>query len=240
MKKIYNFLLVASTMILITNTLIAQDTETKKGNLDLSVDLVNRYIWRGLLYCPTPSIQPYLAYTNASGNFSIGAWGSYSNSSNYGEVDLFVSYTYKYFTLAVWDYFLMDETAAQNRYFQYDNETTGHSYEAVLTLGNFKIPLQLTSSVFFYGADKDENGDNYYSMYFEAAYTLNIANQDVNVFLGGTPKEGLYGTGSGFVNLGFSLAKDIKVTENFSIPVKGSFVFNPREENVYFIIGLTL
>lgn len=219
---------------------IGQETQESKGDLSISVDLVNRYIWRGLQYCATPSIQPYVAYTNAKQNFSFGAWGSYSNSSNYGEVDLFVSYSAKYFTLSVWDYFLMDETAPKNRYFQYDNETTGHSYEASLVLGNFKLPLQITSSIFFYGADKDANGDNYYSLYFEAAYDFMIANQNLNVFLGGTPAEGLYGTGAGFVNMGCSLTKDIEVTENFSIPVKGAVIFNPREENVYFTVGITL
>ncbi|OFX23781.1 MAG: hypothetical protein A2041_12455 [Bacteroidetes bacterium GWA2_31_9b] len=218
----------------------AQENEQKKGNIDISVDFVNRYLWRGLLYCSTPSIQPYLAYTNANENFSFGAWGSYSNSSNYGEVDLFITYSAKYFSVSVWDYFLMDETASRNRYFQYDNETTGHSYEAALVIGNFKLPIQITSSIFFYGADKDANGDNYYSLYFEAAYTFNVANQDFNVFLGGTPREGLYGSGPGFVNLGCSLTKEIKITDNFSLPLKGSLVFNPREENVFFIVGITL
>ncbi len=239
MKRKFTFLVILTSFLMI-GVSHAQEEKEKNGDLAISVDLVNRYIWRGLQYCATPSIQPYVAYTNAKQNFSFGAWGSYSNSSNYGEVDLFVSYSAKYFTISVWDYFLMDETAPKNRYFQYDNETTGHSYEASVVFGNFKIPLYLTSSVFFYGADKDANGDNYYSLYFEAAYTFSVANQDLNVFLGGTPQEGLYGTGAGFVNMGCSLSKDVKVTENFSIPVKGSIIFNPREENVYFTIGVTL
>lgn len=240
MKKVVTYSIVVIISLGFVFASNAQETELKKGNLGISVDLVNRYIWRGLQYCSTPSIQPYLAYTTSKENFSFGAWGSYSNSSNYGEVDLFISYYSKYFTISVWDYFLMDETAAQNKYFQYDNKTTGHSYEASLVLGNFKFPLQLTSSVFFYGADKDVNGDNYYSLYFEAAYNFNIANQDLNVFLGGTTAEGLYGTGPGFVNLGCSLVKEVKITDSFSLPIKGSVIFNPREENVYFVIGLTL
>lgn len=237
-KLLFKFLL----LFFCVSATNAQNNEIqlKKGTLDVSVDIVNRYIWRGLQYCDKPSIQPYLAYTNAKENFSMGAWGSYSNSTNYGEVDLFVSYSGKYFTFSVWDYFLMNETATKNKYFIYDNKTTGHSYEASLVLGNFKIPFQLTSSVFFYGADKDINGDNYYSLYFEAAYNLNIANQDLNVFVGGTPMEGLYGTGAGIVNVGCSLTKEIKVTDSFNIPLKGSVVFNPRAENVYFVVGLTL
>lgn len=227
----------ASTFVLQAQN---DELEKKNGNFDLSVDLVSRYIWRGLQYCDKPSIQPYMAYTNKAENFSVGAWGSYSNSTNYGEVDLFMSYSGKYFTLSVWDYFLMNETIPNNKYFNYDNKTTGHSYEASLVLGNFKIPLQLTSSVFFYGADKDVNGDNYYSTYFEAAYNLNIANQDLNIFLGGTPNEGLYGTGAGIVNVGCSLSREIKVTDKFAIPLKGSLVLNPRQENIYFVIGLTL
>lgn len=240
MKKIFTFLLTSIIIVSCFYKVNGQESESSKSDLSFSVDLVNRYIWRGLLFCPTPSIQPYLAYTSANENFSTGAWGSYSNSSNYGEVDLFLSYTYKYFTIAVWDYFVMDDTLARNSYFTYDKKTTGHSYEAMIVLGNFSLPLQLTSSVFFYGADLDENDDNYYSMYFEAAYTFKVANQDLNVFIGGTPNEGLYATGAGIVNLGFTLNRDVKITDSFTLPMKGSFVINPREENVYFIIGLTL
>lgn len=241
MKKII-LCLFLSLFLIDTNVLKAQDVkeEVKHGTLDISVDMVNRYVWRGLLFCDKPSIQPYIAYTNAKQNFSFGAWGSYSNSTNYGEVDLFMSYSAKYFTLSVWDYFLMDETAPKNKYFIYDNNTTGHSFEASLVLGNFKVPVQITSSVFFYGADKDLEGNNNYSLYFEAAYNFNIANQDLNVFVGGTPSEGLYGTGAGVVNVGCSMVKEIKVSDNFIIPLKGSIVFNPREENAYFIVGITL
>lgn len=240
MKKKINYYILTIVLFISVGDINAQDSIPNQGNVDLNVELVNRYIWRGLLYCSKPSIQPYLAYTNANKNLSFGAWGSYSNSTNYGEVDLFITYSAKYMSLTIYDYFLMDETAKNNHYFEYRKKTTKHSYEAALLLSNFKIPLQLTSSIFFYGNDRDINGDNYYSLYFEAAYNFSIANHSLNVFVGGSPNEGLYGTSPGIVNMGCSLVKHIKLSDNYNLPLKGSFIFNPKEENIYFVIGLTI
>ena len=239
MKRFYKLFLATLILLLINSISFAQDTEVKKSSLDVGVDMVNRYVWRGLSLSATPNIQPNITFTNANESFSIGAWGSYSNSTNFGEIDLFASYSFSYFTLSVWDYFVMDETAIENGYFKYKNDTTGHAYEASLVLGDFSIPLQITSSVFFYGADKDDNGDNYYSLYFELSYEFNIADHDLNVFIGGTPMEGMYATGPGIINVGCSLSKEINITDNFNIPFMGSLIFNPRDENVFFVIGIT-
>ena len=216
----------------------AQDNKQK--NLTVSIDLVNRYVWRGLNYCSSPNIQPYVAYSTTNQKFSFGAWGSYSNNKNYGEVDLFASYTGKHLTISVWDYFLMDENIAKNHYFHYKSDSTKHACEASVVFGNFKIPLKITSSIFFYGNDKDASGNNYYSMYFEASYALKFDKNNLDIFIGGTSRKSLYGSGAGIVNLGCSITRNLKITDKFSIPIKSSLVLNPRAENIYFTIGITI
>jgi hypothetical protein len=66
----------------------------KAQDLNVSVDLYNRYVWRGVEYGSGPSIQPTIEFSK--GVFSIGAWGAYSTGSAtsenyYAEADLYTS-----------------------------------------------------------------------------------------------------------------------------------------------------
>lgn len=214
--------------------------ETEKPLLNLNVDLVNRYIWRGLNYCSTPSIQPSLSFSSKNGLLNFGAWSSYSNSSNYGEVDLFLTMNWKHVSVSIWDYFPMNEDSLRNNYFSYEQENTRHFYEASLTLANFKIPVKFLGSIFFYGADRDLNGDQQYSLYFETSYDFKISNQILTLFIGGTPYKGLYGDSEGIVNFGCTAERAIKITENFDLPIKGSLIVNPMNENIYFTITVSI
>lgn len=212
-------------------------------NFTLSVDLVTNYIWRGLVYSDAPNLQPYLAFTNNKGNFSIGAWGSYSLSDFYSEVDLFASYSVGNFTVAVWDYFVMGQAATigNNRYFDYKNETTGHALEGMLTFnGPESFPIQLIASTFFYGADKDVAGDNYYSTYFEASYPFKWKANNLKFFIGMSPSEGLYVDDFAVNNIGITNTREIRVNDRFSIPISGSIIINPNRENIYFVLAINL
>ena len=46
--------------------------------------------------------------------------------------------------------------------------------------------------------------------------------------------------GSGIVNMSFSGSKDISITENYSLPVFGSFIFNPEAETAFLVFGISL
>lgn len=222
----------------------AQDdvtTEQKeKQNFTLSTDLVTNYIWRGLIYSNKPNLQPYLAFANDKGNFSTGAFGSYSLVDYYSEVDLFINYTIGNFSFSLWDYFVMTEQA-NNKYFNFDDKSTSHWIEASITFaGPESFPLELTASSFIYGADRDVNGDNYYSTYFEAGYPFKWKANNLKLFVGMTPQEGLYATDIAVVNIGVKNTREIKITENFSIPITGLLILNPNSENIFFVLAITL
>lgn len=240
MKK--NVLLLIILMSFTYLNVRAQDTEVQENsqNFNLSVDLVSNYIWRGLTLSDAPNMQPYLDFTGNNGNFSVGAIGSYSFGDFYSEVDLFAGYSIGMLRIELWDYFIMSQQY-ENRFFDFKNETTGHALEGVLIFtGPESFPIQFTAGTFFYGADKKPNGDNYYSTYFELAYPFSWKSNNLTVFAGVTPAEGLYGSEFAMNNFGITNEREIKINDNFSIPIKGSIIVNPHLENIFFVLSITL
>ncbi len=41
-------------------------------------------------------------------------------------------------------------------------------------------------------------------------------------------------------NLGLGVAREIKITDKFSIPVNGQLIFNPDTEKMFIVAGFTL
>lgn len=224
----------------------AQDASTK--TLKVNADFVSSYIWRGTICDLSPNIQPTLAFNK--GGFEIGAWGSTNLSGTYKELDLYALYSLKGFTIGVFDYYWPTTWSEQN-YFKYDKEITGHIFEGMLKYtGPEKLPLTITAANWFYGDDKfsaadypDDSskwGNNRYSTYFELLYPLKISDNKLEVFIGMTQQKGYYGDGLGIINAGFTGYRDIKITDNFTLPVKASIITNPQAEKIYFVLGITI
>lgn len=219
---------------------IGQDaTADTKGSLGLSVDVVSRYVWRGLLYNPSPNIQPTLSYTY--GGFSIGSWASYGLSDKYAEVDFFASYTKGPLTFLVYDYYTENEIDLEaNDFFNYKDKTTGHALEgSVFYTGGDAFPIKLTAAMFFYGADRLADGDQAYSSYFELGYPFKVAEQPLDVFIGATPQEGLYNSDAAVVNLGVSTSKQLEISDRFKLPIKATLSVNPSADNIFFVVAMT-
>lgn len=221
--------------------------EEKKSNLDFGSDFVSRYVWRGIDFGNSPSIQPYMAYSIAG--FEIGAWGSFAtNGADMQEVDLYASYTFlkDMISIGATDYFFPSSAVSMNNYFDYSDSTTGHYYEANLSFnGTEKVPISFSANYMFYGADKDN------SWYFELGYNGTCKIVDYNVFIGATPGAGIYLTdldpeddkpadGFSIVNVGFGVSKDIKITEKWSLPVFAQLITNPQAQNIFFVFGFSL
>ena len=239
MKKIYISLL-AIVLINISFTTKAQDT-IQVQNINVGADLVSSYIWRGLVFCDKPSIQPYISYTNNKGNFTIGTWGSLSNDGSYNEVDFWATYVWNNLSVSIWDYNTVNSGI---NYFEYDNKKTTHLIEGIVAYKiSESIPLTITAGSFLYGADKKPNDTtltNNYSSYFELSYPIKWKSNEVNLFVGATPTDGkIYGMKDfGIVNAGLSTTKQIKFSEDFSMGVSGSLITNPMAEKIYFVLAL--
>lgn len=198
----------------------------------VGVDLYNRYVWRGLDYGNSPSIQPTIKYT--LGGFSVGAWGSYATLGSYKETDLFASYAFPFgVTVGVTDFYLPTNGIMNTDYFDYQSDSTGHAFEA--NIAYTLKGLTLTGSYVFnetYGA-ATVGGDTY----VEAKYTLE---NGVNFFAGAGNGWYTLDTDFNVVNVGIGATKTIKLSESFSIPVNGSFIVNPDAKQVHFVVGISL
>lgn len=238
MKKMVLVLFVLFSM---TNMGIrAQENETK-AELNVTTDVVSSYIWRGMVADPTPNIQPGMVFTYK--NLTLGAWGSTNFTGTYREVDLYVTYTLGRFSLTVNDY-CWDPNISSTPYFEYNNDKTGHIFEgSLLYTGGEKFPIKLTAATFFYGADKKWVGakqENQYSTYIEAGYPFNIRGKKLEACVGFTPEEGMYGNGMGITNLMLSSTRDIKISDQYTLPIKGSLIFNPQQSRAFFMLTISL
>lgn len=239
--------------IMPASRLTGQDTGKSSG-FSFGADVVSRYIWRGLnLGGSAAHIQPDMSYSLGKTGLSLEAWASHAiGSSRTGtEVDLILSYTpVSILTFAVTDYYFPIDTAgARGDFLNFKKGETRHVFEGSITFnGSENIPVYAIFAINFYGADgTDSNGDPYYAKYAEIGYTHAFSDADMKVFMGAAldnPRTskgwyGYYGPSGGIVNLGLTLAKKIKITDSYSLPVNSSLIVNPESQNIYIVFGLT-
>lgn len=224
MKRFLPFCLL-SFMMFATTTVIAQEKKCKfPFKLNVGADLMSRYVWRGMDYGSSPSIQPTLSFS--LGNFELGYWGAIALTNNYLESDLYLKYTLKGFSACITDYYAPTLSSEFNdtRYsfckspnrIDFDTTTginltkyTSHTFEAMLCYkGPEKFPISITAATYFYGNDKTPvdtvftntglvqsvNFKNRYSTYFELGYSFAIKEFNFEVFAGATPFSSAYST----------------------------------------------
>ena len=234
---------------------IAQDEESGSDFI-VGAEVVSSYIWRGLPFDRATNIQPVLEFS--SGNFGVGSWSSFNVIGTYSETDWYMYYSLGNLTLTVNEYY----TDLGQDYFDFDSETTSHILElmAKYTISE-NLPLSITASVLPYGADKkyiygvddkivyDLAGDpqidptkNNYSMYFELGYQFTKNATTVDLFAGFTPADSYFYAAEGFsfINVGLTATQAIKITDNFSVPIKIQGVVNPELNKLFFVFGFKL
>jgi hypothetical protein len=206
---------------------------THAVSVSAGFDMMSRYIWRGQDLGQSPSIQPGLSATWKG--FTLGAWGAYKfTGPGEQETDIYLSKSFNYVSLAVWDYWTFCDTAA-TRYFDYDYKTTRHNLEGqVLLSGGDKIPFSLLGSYFFYGEDHTN------SIYLELQFKHSFSFCDLQLFTGYQAKGEYYAPVPAFVNVGCSLVKNIEITSKWSLPVTVSLVMNPYTQSLFLVAGITI
>ena len=199
-------------------------TQISMAQVDLGIDIMSRYVWRGTDFGASPSLQPDISYT--SGNLTIAGWAAMATNGNPAgsEIDFYASYALGNFSLNVADYTFPE--ASFGSYF----ESESHLVEIGIGYsGTDAFPLSVTTGMF---VANDED----YSIYVEIGYRFS----NVDLFLGFTPAESaMYGTSkAGIVNTGLTASQDVKITELFSIALSGSVIVNPYANNAFFLFGL--
>lgn len=233
---ILNQTIVSAMTLLISFSAFAQ--QEKKVEITPGTDLVSSYVWRGM-YQTGPSIQPSLGITYEG--FSLTAWGSTDFSTaadtyKAKEFDLTLGYAVKGWSFSITDYWWSGEGARYGRY------STDHYFEG--TIGYHfgeRCPLSLTWSTMFAGGDKNpENGDRYYSSYFEAAYDFDVWGISFTPSIGFSPWEGLYSDGFGLNSISLKASKGIKITDTFTLPVFTQVIASIEHDDVFLVFGISL
>ncbi|KAA6345835.1 hypothetical protein EZS27_006610 [termite gut metagenome] len=215
-------------LIFVSIPAIAQD----KTEVSIGADVVSGYIWRGTELGGV-SVQPGITLSRSG--FSLTAWSSVGlERIDTKEFDLTLGYSIGKFSAAVTDYWFN----TSNSYFDYAAHTTAHIYEATLgyDFGIFSLSWNTNLGGFDYAKKGDKRA---YSTYAEVAVPFTLGGYDFAAEVGLTPWEGAYSNKLNVTNIGLKAAKNIVVTESFSIPTFAKVVINPYEEQAYFVFGLS-
>jgi len=185
---------------------------------EISADVVSRYVWRGTQFGDSGHIQPTLSYS--AGDFEIGAWGSFALSGNDGgsELDLYISYDLGFASLTLTNYTFPGDTSASiipDDFFGVE----GYELSTGFDLGPFGI------AVGYFTETED--------LYIETGFSLG----SLDVAIGGGNE--VYTLDRDFAVCNFSLgtSKEIKITEDYSLPVFGSFVDYPDTSDAFLVFG---
>ena len=215
-------------------TMQAQVTGNRESNFHLGLDFQTKYLWRGMEMMTedaAPVVFPCLNYSN--NGFYAYAMGGYAINGKYSEVDLGLSYRYKWITVALNDYYYPTTTVPEDQYFNLKNKETGHWLEAVLTIAPENIPAYLTVSNFFAGADKNLDGKQAYSTYAELGGHYDFLNDHrLALAVGAAFNKSCY---NGYAH-NFSVCDiELKYTynvamKNFTLPLSVAYILNPVYE----------
>ena len=161
-----------------------------------------------------------------SGSLTGGVWGSFPTTASGGgnELDLWVSYDFGplAFTVTNYSFPTNDGTYGDGNPGLFDSDWMEISGSADLG------PVGLTIGYF---TDAE-------ALYVEAGFPIGAI--DIGIGFGSDSKDAFYAGGdSGLVNLSFGGSKDIKITEDYSLPVSGSFIYNPDSEAAFMVFGMS-
>lgn len=233
MKRMF---LIALSLVLVPSLLYAQEKHSPFG---ISLELSNKYMWRGIEYGTAPVAFPMLSFSYKG--FSAFALGAYAFDGSHQEVDLGISYSHKKIMFGLSDYYYPSAVGEKDSYFRLSNRSTGHSVEAYLTTTPFDVPLWLTLSTYVFGADKKLNGNQAFSSYMEVGYTHSFNdNDDLSFALGANLNESFYTNylkGFNIVNIVLKYATSFTLGK-FKLPVSASYVLNPYKEKSYITFSL--
>lgn len=232
----------------------ASDTAVKapppRLTMSLGLDLVSRYIWRGVEYgvpgkTATPNFQPTagLAYDLGKGHsLGLGVWGSYAFDGDYEENDFYFNYTvaHSFGSLSV---------TVNDYYYPYQNipfsntDGDGKGAHTVDAQFLFTLPESFPLGILLSNNIHNDAPDNK-SFYAELSYPFTISENAGSVFIGAAKGPSAWHVVSTdkfeLINVGFKYAKVIKVTDSFSFTSGVSWIFNPHLKKTYLVFKITL
>lgn len=270
-KDFFQFLawvLLFSIVVVFVNHASAQNTNTRKQGILIdtvktdtvktddhdkhliltSLSIASANFWRGNVYGnQAPMLSGTLAI-HTKNHFEVGATAtSPVNGSRDGFgrwMELYVSKTYKRFTFTIDDYYFFNAKDSLNDYFNWDRKVTQHLVEGRVKYSSDRISV--TGSYVLYAASSSVN-----TLYLESEYFLVPKLFSVTVGgLFGQSALNFYDKG-GLTVFGFTGYRDIKITNDFTLPFHFCIMSSPNYKNaskypaftqnpINFIVGFTI
>lgn len=211
--------------------------ERDESPFHLGIDLQTKYIWRGMEMMTedaAPVVFPQINYQNKG--LYVYVMGATALNGKYSEVDLGISYTYKWLTVGLNNYYYPTTTTPYDQYFNFKSKETGHWFEGVVTFAPEIVPVYLTVSSFFAGADKDQEGNQAYSTYAEIGGHYDFLDDHSLALAVGTAFNKScyngYGQGWGICNIELRYTYNLALNK-FTLPLSASYIINPIYEKSY-------
>lgn len=237
-KNLKKWALCLGIAIALPATSMAQD----KVEASVGADLVSGYIWRGHDLggaCIQPSLS--VAYKG----LSLSAWGSMgiNADNNIKEIDLTLAYEMGNFSISITDLWSIPsgEEAEDIKYFKYGAHSTAHVFEAQIGYDLGVFALNWYSVVA--GTDGlNKDGERAYSSYVTMVAPFSLGGLDWEAEIGATPwATDYYENTNGFAvcDISLSTSKEVKISENYNLPVFAKATFNPATDKAYFTFGIS-
>ncbi len=244
------------------DTIIKKDTISlsKEHKLTFTLDLLNRYIWRGQSWGGNYAvIQPTIEYS-PSEKWTVGVWGTTNfkkeyyypdnetSYKGYQEIDLYFSKKITPFLrIELWDYYWPSVTkvdGVSNQLFNFSsNSVNTVDTDFKFDFNHFKIPVEATLSTFLAGNDfrYDKNGQNpkqNFTTYLELIYKYEtFYDVELKPCIGAVfnNQAQYYKTGDyskiSFVNISLKALKKITFNNSFEMPITLNFIHNAATKN---------
>ena len=197
-KLLFFLLLSSASMFSQENKLETDSVRTEKEKkLELNLDIVNRYIWRGQSWGGNYiAVQPTIEYA-VTPKLTLGFWATtnfqndyfypdgVTSGKGYQEINFYATYQLNDFLqFQVWDYYwpsVSKVDGVDNGFFNYGKDGV-KTVDAILYFDfseGYKYPFNITISTLIAGNDYryDSNGENAmrnFTSYLEFGYTFTL------------------------------------------------------------------
>lgn len=235
--------------VLLALALLATIPAAAQTDVGFGADIVSRYVWRGIDFGQSASVQPTIELT--SGGFALGTWGSFAiTDAGANELDLYASYTAGPFTVGVTDYYFPTDgspdfgVTSGSDFFNYEEGGAHYIEPFVSYSGGDALPLTITAATIVHN-------DPEYSTYIEAAYGFAVGETELGLAVGTVvvldPKADSNGSdfynttrNATVMNIALSAGREIPITDQFTLPVFGQLILNPEYDRAFLVFGISL
>jgi hypothetical protein len=222
MKKPFTSFLTLAFAALFFTTFGTQKVEAQ----DFGADVASSYVWRGTQFGNGPHVQPWMSL--GYGNLELGAWGSVPLTAGDGgtELDLYVSYDLGPLALTVTNYTFPNTSPASGGAYVDGEGLFEGDYLEVSGSGSVG-PIDLTVGYF----------TELEALYIEAGFSIGVV--DVAIGYAGEDDSDWYVSEAGLCNISVGGSKEVKITDDYSLPLFGSLVYNPDAESAFLVFGMS-